>query len=244
MDLSAPQAQRFFRKNVARWLRCRPDCMRPTQPGPNDPDWALEAVRQGRPIHCFQLSPAAIQDLELLQSWVLTLIEDQHKTGHPGAEAKRTVSGLNAMSVEHALDKATAWHKAEQMRSVSAPPRGPYGYNTNPFYIFETTGGFMWEKLPAPDVPYVGYDLLNCMRNGAYQKDVALRTISVWGLRDPQTRRFVVALTTPGQSHDVLSVRGFRNAHPLAYKQPIHELLKELGSTDTSAPDLIAIGLN
>ncbi len=243
ITLNNPSSQRFFTANVAKWLRRRPDCAVAHAPGREDPHWAHEAHRLGRAIHRFALSQDAAKDLELLHSWVLGVAENLDKPGHLGADAQRRLNGLPAMSVDDALRKARGWRKQELLRLSGVPPRGKHGYNTKPLCTFTTSDGFVWEKLPAPDIAFVGYDLLNCLRNGAYHKEVALRIVALWALRDPDTGRFVTVLTTPGQSHSVLAVRGFRNSHPFAYKRHIQELLEQLGFEKFRAPDLAALGL-
>ena len=243
LDLTDPDSQQFFAKKVARWLRRRADCMVIFSPQRKSSSWAIEAVRKGHPVHRFKLSQSAARDLERLHAWILAVEQDLTKPSHLGAEAGRVLNGLSSMSVEDALKKAEAWRHADRVRQNNAPPRGPHGYKTKPLYSFTAKDGYVWEKLPAPDIAFLGYDLLNCLRNGTYHRDVAMRHVSIWGLRAPKSGRFVVALTTQSLSHRILAVRGFRNSRPLLYKPQIRELIDHLKCPESKAPDLRAIGL-
>lgn len=242
VKLPDQRAQTFFIKNVARWLRRRRDCMFETHPKNYDPHWAIQAARRGDEVHRFKLSNSALQNLNTLNAWILALLDDTQQRGQAAKEAQRTLNGLHAMSVNDALRRAAAWHKADQARQENAPPRGANGYKTTPLYKVLVSNGFIWEKLPVGDLPFLGYDLLNCMRAGKYQRDVSFRILSVWGLRDPNSNRFVAALTTPGQSHSILGVRGFRNSYPIDYKCQIRDFMKVLRSPPCDTPDLRALG--
>ncbi len=242
-DLLAAPAQQFFARNVARWLRKRHDCMELAKPQLGDANWVHLAHKKGHPLHRFVISNEATEQLERLHAWVKFAVDEVSKPGHPGAVAKRALNGLPSMNVDDALRKAQTWHRNELLRLTDAPKRGENGYVTNPLCTIKVSGGYVWEKLPASDIAYVGYDLLNCLRNGAYAKEVAMRTVALWALRHPDTGRFVAVLTTPGQSHEVIGVRGFRNARPLAYKKQIREFMEELGSPFSSGHDLKAINL-
>ncbi|MBL4614371.1 MAG: hypothetical protein JKY27_05805 [Magnetovibrio sp.] len=236
-------AQLFFTKNVARWLRRRHDCLCETRPLCGDPDWVFQAQHRGHMVQRFALSPGALHDLNLLGDWLLAVLDNIACGGQACIEAKRTLNGLHAMSVDDALKKATAWHHAELSHQDDAPPRGPNGYQTTPLYKVLVSGGYVWEKLPVSDLVFLGHDLQNCMRTGKYQRDVTFRIMSVWGLRDPGSQRFVVALTTPGQSHSIMGVRGFRNAYPMDYKRQIRDFIQVLRSPSCDTPDLHALGL-
>ncbi|MCW8916462.1 MAG: hypothetical protein OQK24_11505 [Magnetovibrio sp.] len=242
-DLLAAPAQQFFGRNVARWLRKRVDCMVRSRPLLGDANWVHLAHKNGQPVHRFQISDETAEQLEHLHAWVKFAVGEVNKPGHPGAEARRALNGLPSMNVDDALRKAQTWHRNELLRLTDAPPRGEHGYVTNPLCTIEVADGYVWEKLSASDLPFVGYDLLNCLRNGAYVREVATRIVALWALRRPDNGRFVVVLTTPGQSHEVIGVRGFRNARPLAYKTQIQELMDELGSPPSSGHDLKAINL-
>ena len=242
-DIHEPAVKVFFSKNVAKWLRKREDCLAESWPLPGDPDWVEQAYGKGELLHRFQLSDKAGEALERLHAWVRYCVGEFSKPGHLGAEAKRSVQGLPAMAVQDALGKAERWHRLEVMRLNDAPKRGPHGYETQPLCAVELKDGFVWEKLPASNIAYVGYDLRNCLRNGAYAKEVALRIVALWALRHPETGRFVAVLTTRGRSHEVLGVRGFKNGRPLAYLGQIQELLDKLACPSRTCHDLKALNL-
>ncbi|MEG3619908.1 hypothetical protein V5T82_15690 [Magnetovibrio sp. PR-2] len=242
-DIHEPAAKTFFSKNVAKWLRKREDCLKESWPLPGDPAWVEQAYVHGQPLHRFHLSDDAAQSLERLHVWVCYCVGEFSKPGNLGAEAKRSVQGLPAMSVHDALTKAERWHRLELMRLNDAPKRGPNGYETQPLCSVELPNGFVWEKLPASNIAFVGYDLRNCLRNGAYAKEVALRIVALWALRHPDTGRFVAVLTTRGRSHEVLGVRGFKNGRPLAYLGQIRALLDKLECPSRSCHDLKALNL-
>ena len=242
-DIHDPAAKAFFSKNVAKWLRKREDCLIESWPLPGDPPWVERAYANGRTLHRFRLSDEAAEALERLHAWVRFCVGELSKPGHPGAEAKRSVQGLQGSGVKDALIKAERWHRLETMRLNDAPKRGPHGYETQPLHTIALADGFVWEKLPASNIPYVGYDLRNCLRNGAYAKEVALRIVALWALRHPETSRFVAALTTRGRSHEVLGVRGFKNGRPLAYLGQIRELLGKLECPSRTCHDLKALNL-
>lgn len=242
-SLSDPRAQAFFAANITHWLRRRTDCLMPASPCPQDPPWVFDAHGRGEPIQRFNLSTSAKDELELIGDWLLSVVDEARHSGQRGIEAERILKGLRGTAVADALKKAVTWQWREQKQSAAPPPRGPRGYRTTPLCTIAAEDGFIWEKLPVEDLPYLGFDLLNCLRTGKYQREVGMRTLSVWGLRNPNTHRFVVALSTPGQSHTVLEVRGFRNAHPMAYRHHVQHLMAALGSPSETSPDLRALGL-
>ena len=242
-DIHDPAVKIFFSKNVAKWLRKREDCLMESWPMPGDPPWVKRVHGSGQSLHRFHLSEDAAQALERLHAWVRYSVGELCKPGQWGGEAQKSIQGLPAMGVNDALVKAERWHRLETMRLNDAPKRGPHGYETQPLCTIQLSDGFVWEKLPASNVAYVGYDLRNCLRNGAYAKEVALRIVALWALRHPETGRFVAVLTTRGRTHEVLGVRGFKNGRPLAYLGQIRELLEKLESPGQTCHDLKALNL-
>lgn len=237
-DIDDARAGRFFNTNVANWLRRQSDCLTNVIPQKGLPHWAVQSQNKNQRVQKFVLSEPARNALHRLRDCILRMLQEEPKSGHLGSEARKTLNGLHKMSVSTVLQKAEFWQAIETNREFARPQRSPRGYLTVPLHTIKLKHGFVWEKLSSSDLVYLGFDLMNCLRRGHYARGVNLRSVSIWGLRHPQTHRFVAAISISTSNNAVLSCRSKRNTLAFEWGAQVLQLVEQLDLNVSESSDI------
>jgi hypothetical protein len=240
-DIKDERVVRWFSRNAARWLRQRADCATPVAPGtPDLPQWAVEAMAEGRPVHAFVLGDEARDILVNINHWLRQAVryETKKDDGPLTKIARHDLAALPITSVEDATTKANAWFRKEARLAAARRRAGPAA---EALEILPAPDNHIWERAAARGLLDLGDQLFNSLRTGVYDRSVRDGRMAIWGLRDPHGR-FVAALTVSGDARRVEECKGHGNQPAHGYGRHVVALMRTLGIT-LGCPDTVAIGI-